>query len=104
MGNVRITPYMTSGDHSATAISSTVVPKTKPAGADAAMLQALTADIYFTIDGTDPNAGSTPPVGFLLDSSALGPIVLTTGENVTTLKFVRVSGDGVLQLQWLTSY
>jgi hypothetical protein len=101
MGNVRVTAYMTVGDHSATAISSTVVSKTKETGAMAVMLQALTADIYFTIDGTDPNAGSTPPVGFLLDSSALAPTIITTGENVTTLKFVRVSGDSVLQLQWL---
>lgn len=89
------------GSHVAQAVSNSVVtltPAVAAPGAKGILVQAIDADIRFTLDGTAPVGGAT---GFLL-YDAHDPLVIDIGEGVTTLKFIRdASTDAELQYQYV---
>lgn len=83
------------GSHTVQAVSNEVVTVTPVAAADGVLLQAIDANIRFTLDGTTPVGGTT---GFLL-YDAHAPLLIDMGDNVT-LKFIRdASTDAELQYQ-----
>ena len=81
------------GSLQALAVGATVVDVTVSARV---MLQADGADIRFTLDGSDPVAGTT---GFILADG--GPPFLLEFLDVGELKVVAVSGSPKLQIQLL---
>jgi hypothetical protein len=96
--NLKPHPYTIKGTHTAQPVSSSVVTLTQPANAELVMLQAVEANIRFTLDGTDPVGEAT---GFLLyDGHAPSYIDLPTSG--LTLKFIRDgSTDAELQYQFM---
>ncbi len=65
-----------------------------PAGGAQIVMQATTANIRYTIDGTDP----TPTVGFRLLSNASGPTTIDLPA-AATVKVILESGYPVLEYQ-----
>jgi hypothetical protein len=62
------------------------------------MLQAETDDIRITLDGTAPNSGSSPTVGFVIVAN--DPPVLVDIERGVTVKYTQVTSAAVLQYQF----
>lgn len=96
-GTVALKPTHLVGDHTAVAIADTAVPLTPLTGATGILVQAIDADLRYTLDGTTPVGGS---VGFLLYDGN-DPILIDLGDNVDVLNFIRDgSVSGELQYQW----
>lgn len=92
--NVGIAPAVLVGAH-ASVSPSTAATVTKPAGANGIILQAVTADVRYTLDGTTPD-GTT---GFVLSATAAASTISVPSN--ATLKVY--SATGTLQYQWIKS-
>lgn len=88
------------GAHIGAALGTTVVTLTPPAGATKAMLQIRVANVRMTLDGTNPVAGTTTGLGFLMfsDSQPI-TIPIRTGTSIKLLEETASSGARY-QLQW----
>jgi hypothetical protein len=96
MMNVIVADYIPiAGTHTATTLSAGAVTLTVDASADSVIVQALTSGILFTVDGTTPDAGSSPVVGFRL--SAYDPPVRIPYHDGMTIKVIREAAGSVLQ-------
>lgn len=72
----------------------TAVTLTQPAGANKALLQALTQNVRYTLDGTTPTTSN----GFQLKVG--WPPSLIAVDGGITLKAVAETGTASLQYQW----
>ena len=85
------------GSHVSQAVSDEVVPLAPDALARGVLLQAIGANVRFTLDGTDPEGGA---VGFLLyDTHA--PTLVDLGSNITVKMIRDGDDDAVVALQYL---
>lgn len=82
------------GAHSDGLAINTVVELTPPVGANKIMFQALTQNIRFTLDGTDPTA----TLGFQLQAG--DPPVILTIESRAAIKVIEEAATADLQYQW----
>jgi len=83
------------GDHISETLGASVYEPTVPSdNAVLALVQAVTENIRYTLDGTDPEAA----VGFVI-TAGRDPILLPLSSN-TTLKFIRETDGSILQLQF----
>lgn len=96
-GTVQVADYFPTGAHQSVALGAGVVTLSVPAGADAVLMQAQTQSIYFTLDGTAPNNGASPPVGFTLLSG--GGFVRIPYTADMSIKVQRAAAGAVLQWQ-----
>lgn len=81
------------GAHTELAINA-VKTLTPPDGATKVMIQAITQNLRFTLDGTAP----TTTKGFQLSSSD-GPLIVPLGKN-TTVKVIEEVATCDFQYQW----
>lgn len=89
------------GSHGTEAISSTAVEVDKAAGSEGVLLQAIDADVRFTLDGTAPVGATT---GFLLRNGDMA-VLVPLGDNCDTLTFIRdASTDAELQYQFVREF
>ena len=92
-------PVLFSGDvvgaHSSDYNISAAVTLFKPAGANGIILQALTQNIRFTLDGTTPTAS----VGFQIPSAAWGPTFIPVPG--ASIKIIQEAATASLQYQWV---
>lgn len=66
---------------------------------NAAFLACESQDIRFTLDGTSPNNGSSPPVGTVLPSGS--SMVILGEQNIRQFRAIRAGGvDGVLHVEY----
>lgn len=84
-----------SSTHSATALGASATTLSVHADADAVILQAQEYSVLLTLDGTTPNAGSSPVVGFRLRST--DPPLRIPWQTGMTLKVIRETDGAVLQ-------
>jgi hypothetical protein len=82
------------GDHVDGPDISSAVTLTAPTGATKIMIQAVTQNIRYTLDGTAP----TTSVGFLLKAD--DPAVILPLGNNTTIKVIQVAATADLQYLW----
>ena len=82
------------GAHSDGLNIAAVVELIAPQGATKIMFQALTQNIRFTLDGTDPTA----TLGFQF--TAGDPPVIMVIESRATIKFIEEAATADLQYQW----
>ena len=82
------------GAHSDGADVSSAATLTPPTGATKIMMQALTQNVRFTLDGTTPTASA----GFQL--KAADPPLVIFLRNATTIKVIEESATADLQYQW----
>jgi hypothetical protein len=73
---------------------SSAVTLTKPAGATQIMIQAITKNVRFRLDGTNPTAS----IGFQLRAGADPVIVYVSG---TDIRVIQEEATASLQYQWL---
>ena len=83
------------GAHSDGTNIAAAVTLTPPVGATRILIQAVTQNIRWTIDGTVPTAN----IGFQL-STTFGPVVLQLGSNAV-LKVIQEAATADLEYQWL---
>ncbi len=83
------------GAHTTSTVTSAVKALTKPTNAKLVMLQVETDEMRFTLDGTDPVAGS---VGFILRET--DPPYIVDMERITAFKYTRETTDALLQIQF----
>lgn len=83
------------GDHTVEDELDTAVTLTPPAGATQVLIQALTANIRYTIDGSTPTATA----GFVLYVLA-DPLAIRLGAG-GELQIIEESAGAVAQYQWL---
>jgi hypothetical protein len=85
------------GSHITQAVSSAVVPITLNSAAKGVYVQAIGADVRYTLDGTAPAAGAT---GFLLYDKHPPTLIDLPGN--TTLNFIRnASTDATVAMQYV---
>ncbi len=72
----------------------TVAELAAPVGANKIMFQALTQNVRFTLDGTDP----TTTLGFQLKTG--DPPVILTIESRATIKVIEEAATADFQYQW----
>lgn len=81
--------------HSSGADISSATPLTPPAGATKLLIQAITQNVRYTLDGTTPTAS----VGFQLKAGD-PPVVIPVGED-TGVKVIQETATASLQYQWV---
>lgn len=91
--NVSIAPYAPIGSHTTNSSLSGVVFIAVPANASGLLVQALTQNIRFTLDGTPPST----TVGFQLKAG--DPPTLIPAPAGATIKFREESASATLQYQ-----
>lgn len=92
--NVTPAPYLPAGAaHTSNSSLSSAVSITTPMGSEGLLVQALTQNIRFTIDGTTP----TSTLGFQLKAG--DPPVLIPVAPGTVLKFIEETATANLQYQ-----
>lgn len=91
MYNVGLAEPSRVGEHG-TVSPSTATPLERPEGANAIILGALTANAFFSLDGTTP----TSTDGFVIEATK-PPIWIPVGENMTVTV---VSATGKVVYQW----
>jgi hypothetical protein len=91
VAGVAFTPI---GAHSDGAVITSATTLTPPAGAGKVLIQALGANVRFTLDGTAPAAGK----GFQLRVGE-PPLLIGVGAG-TTLKVIEETATADLQYQW----
>lgn len=84
------------GDHTAVTDLDTAVTLTPPAGATQILIQALTANVRYTIDGSTPAAS----IGFVMYVLA-DPMAIRLGAG-GTLKLIQETAGAAIQYQWLS--
>ncbi len=82
------------GAHSDGLNIAAVVELAAPVGANKIMLQALTQNVRFTLDGTDPTA----TLGFQLIAG--DPLIVLTIESRAAIKVIEEAATADLQYQW----
>lgn len=82
------------GSHSDGTAINTAVVLTPPTGAKKLLIQALTQNIRYTLDGTTPTASK----GFQIKSED-PPIVIPVGPN-TTITVIEEAATADMQYQW----
>lgn len=82
------------GSHSDGATISSATTLTAPATATKIMMQAISQNVRFTVDGTAPETAK----GFQLKAGD-PPLILPLGRN-TTLKVIEEAATADLQYQW----
>jgi len=82
------------GAHSDGATISSATTLTPPTGATKIMIQALTQNVRFTLDGTAPTASK----GFQLKSG--DPAMIISIDSTTVLKVIQEAATADLQYQW----
>ncbi len=87
-------PFTPVGAHTANSALSAAVPLTAPAGADRIRVQAFTANLRYTLDGTTPTA----TLGFRLRLD-IDPVEIRIPAGAT-LTVIQEALNGVLQYQW----
>lgn len=90
-----IAAYAPIGSHSSGASISTAQTLTKPAGASQIMIQALTQNVRYTLDGTDPTAS----LGFQLLAGNPPVIIAVPGASI---KVIQETATASLQYQWIS--
>lgn len=75
---------------------STATAITSSAGATHVMIQAFTADVYFTLDGTTPTSAN----GFVLSSSAVAPTIIPLNNGI---ELNVISATGEVRYQFLVT-
>lgn len=83
------------GDHTVESDISTATILTPPAGATQVLIQALTANVRYTLDGTTPTAS----VGFVLYVMA-DPLAIRLGAG-GELQIIQETAGATVQYQWL---
>lgn len=83
-----------SGAHSSDLAIATAQTLTKPTGATKLMIQALSQNVRYTLDGTAPTASS----GFQLRAGD-PPVIIPIGSN-TVIKVIQEATTASLQYQW----
>ena len=83
------------GAHASSSSLATALELTKPYGARSILVQALTQNVRYTLDGTAPTA----TVGFQLKAG--DPPLLIPLHN-SNIKFIEETATAVLQYQWST--
>jgi uncharacterized membrane protein len=91
----KMTAYGAIGAHSAGADISSATTLTKPANANSIILQALTKNVRWTLDGTTPTA----TVGFQLLADSSPVIVAVPGASI---KVIQEAATANLQYQWVS--
>lgn len=81
------------GAHSSGATISSATTLTPPAGANRILIQALTQNVRFTLDGTTPTAS----LGFQLKAGD-PPVLISVRD--ATLKVIEETATASLQYQW----
>lgn len=82
------------GAHSSGATISSATTLTPPAGATAILIQVLTQNIRYTLDGTTPTAS----VGFQLKAGE--PATIIPWNDNMTLQVIQETATASLQYQW----
>ena len=85
------------GDHTALAVSNSAAYLTPDTGARYVLMQAMTANLRYTLDGVDPVAGAR---GFVLRTTDM-PTLVDLGDSVYVMVIRDTGTDGVLQYQFL---
>ena len=98
--NTRLTDFTPVGTMTSTAVPSSATALTVDDNADAVLLQAQGDDVYFTLDGSDPDPTASPPEGFMLSASD-PPVRIPAriGNEAITITVIRKSSASVLQQQ-----
>lgn len=93
---VFIAPFNPLGDHESRILDTATVysPGDQPKNAMFILVQAITANIRFTLDGSDPTA----TVGFQIVAG--DPAVIIPLAKNTVLNFIAEAANAVLQYQW----
>lgn len=87
--------YAPVAEHSSGATISSATTLTKPTGATKIIIQALTQNVRFTLDGTAPTA----TLGFQLLSGGSPFIIEVTGASI---KVIQEAATASLQYQWIS--
>lgn len=87
-------PFVPVGAHAVDSTISASTTLTPAAGANALLLQALTQNIRYTLDGTTPTAST----GFQLEASKLLLIDVPAGG--MTIKVIEETASASIQYQW----
>lgn len=87
--------YAPVGAHSHGATITVATTLTKPAGASKIIMQALTQNVRFTLDGTTPTAA----IGFQLLAGGAPFIIEVPGAS---LKVIQEAATASLQYQWVS--
>lgn len=82
------------GTHTGNSSLSSAVVLTPPTGAHQLLIQALTQNIRYTLDGTTPAAS----VGFVLTAGA-DPVLIVVGDGMT-VTIIQATSGAVAQYQW----
>jgi hypothetical protein len=93
-GNPSEFSYAVVGAHSSGVDISSKVTLTKPAGATAIILQTITQNARYTLDGTDP----TTTVGFRLTAGNEPLVVPVPGS---AIEIIQEAATASLQYQWV---
>lgn len=96
--NVSISPYLPVGAHTSNSSLSAATNITMPGRATGILMQALTQNIRFTLDGTTPSAS----VGFQLKAGD-PPTLIPFAPN-TTIRVIEESASANLQWQAVRSW
>lgn len=101
--NVQIVDFETNGDHFEEALADEVYevprnPLVKYPDTNAIVVQAQAQNVYYTLDGSDPDPSATPPHGFLLTADGSEVRIQITNFNKLP-KFYRAADGAILQVQ-----
>ena len=88
--------YAPVGAHSGGVNIAAAVTLTKPAGAAEIIMQAITQNIRFTLDGTTPTA----TLGFQLNCNSWGPLMVAVPG--AAIIVIQEAATASLQYQWIT--
>lgn len=86
-------PMALVGAHARNASLSSAATLATPAGANVLMIQALTQNVRYTLDGSVPTASQ----GFRLSAGTLTTIPVGNG---TTVKIIEETGSASVEYQW----
>lgn len=95
LGNVVIQPAKVVGSHTSNNTISTATSLTAPAGAGSLIIQALTQNVRYTLDGTPP----TTTTGFQLKAGD-PPRTIPIGAAGQVVKVIEETATAVIQYQW----
>ena len=87
--------YAPVGAHSGGVNIASAVTLTRPAGASGIIMQAITQNIRFTLDGSTPTA----TLGFQLNCNSWGPLMVAVPG--TSIKVIQEAATASLQYQWV---
>jgi hypothetical protein len=95
LGTVDLSAFAPVGTHTSNSSLGSVVALTPPPGADQLLIQALTQNVRFTLDGTAP----TSSLGFMLKAGD-SPVLIPIGATGQVIKVIEETAGGIIQYQW----